>query len=187
MRMISYNDVIRLADKAHREPVHPNKMFPPSAYYRFMRLLAREVQPDVSVVLGVCGGGDCLHLCEGHDHKVYGVDVAYDHAVNILTIRGMYPKFTFVKADSVSYASAIAEESVDILFIDTTHTYEQTMAEYRAWLPNMTTHGIILLDDLYRNGMQQAWDEIVGSAKIRRDDLHIGGAPDEGGFGIVLL
>lgn len=186
--MISREIIIKLADKAWMEPIYRNDIFPPSVYYRFMKLLAREVQPQISVVLGVCGGGDCLHLLEGHKHKVFGIDIAWDHPIQISHIHSVHgDDFSFLNMDSVQASIAFDPNSVDILFIDTTHTYEQTMLEHKIWRDKVRQPGgIILFDDLYRNGMEQAWNEIPGE-KIRRDDLHIGGAPDEGGFGIVLI
>lgn len=186
--MITEQRVIELANQAHKEKIHPNPIFPPSVYYRFMKLLAREIQPTKSVVLGVCGGGDCLHLLEGYPHNVYGIDIAWDHPVQILTIRNAYPdRFTFMQQDSIEAARTFHNGEIDILFIDTIHTYEHTMAEFNAWRWRMKIEGIVLLDDLFRDGMQNAWDEIPGRAKIRRDDLHIGGGMDDGGFGVVLI
>lgn len=186
--MLTEQRIIELANKAHKEPINSNPIFPPSVYYRFMKLLVREIKPEKSVVLGVCGGGDCLHLLEGYPHSVYGVDVAWDHPVQILTILGYYPdNFIFLKMDSVEAATQFADAEVDILFIDTIHTYDHTMLEFASWRRKMKPDGIILLDDLFRDGMQQAWDEIPGRIKVRRDDLHIGGGADDGGFGIVVL
>jgi predicted O-methyltransferase YrrM len=186
--MLTEQKIIELANQAHKEKVHPNPIFPPSVYYRFMKLLAREVQPTKSVVLGVCGGGDCLHLLEGYPHMVYGIDIAWDHPVQILTILKYYSSnFVFLRMDSVEASLEFNDGEVDILFIDTIHTYDHTMLEYANWKRKMKPNGIILLDDLFRNGMLQAWDEIPARAKIRRDDLHIGGGADDGGFGIVLI
>lgn len=187
--MITADRINQLADYARKEKPHQNPLFPPSLYYRFMKLLAADIKPTMSVVLGVCGGGDCLYLLEGYKHSVQGIDIACDHPEQINAIHHLHPAmFTFVLMDSVEASIMYKPGEVDILFIDTVHTYERTMLEYHTWLPKMKPNGVILLDDLFRGGMQQAWDEIPGSAKIRRDDLHIsGGAPDEGGFGIILL
>jgi hypothetical protein len=186
--MITQDRIIQLMDQAPRVIPHPNRNFPPSLYYRFFKLLTAEIKPKLSVVLGVCGGGDCLYMLDGHSEgQVHGIDVAYDHPVQILTIKGLHPNFKFVKGDSIESAKDYANKSVDLLFIDTIHLYEHTMAEYNAWKPKMVDAGIICLDDLFRDHMQRAWDEIPGRAKIRRDELHIGGGFDDGGFGVILL
>jgi len=171
------------------EPIYPDPRFPPSLYYRFFRLLAAHVQPRYSVELGVCGGGGSLHLALGWPYgRVIGIDLGDEfYAEQIEHIRQTCPNFTFWQVDSVFAASCVGDIRVDILFIDTTHTYEQTMAEFNAWLPLMQPGGIVMLDDLFRPGMDRAWEEVQGD-KIRLDRLHVGGGgADTGGFGVVLL
>jgi hypothetical protein len=34
--------------------------------------------------------------------------------------------------------------------------------------------------------MLQAWEEIPGE-HIRMDELHIGGSPEDGGFGVIVI
>jgi hypothetical protein len=166
---------------------YPNKMFPPSPYYRFFEVMAQNLKPSLSVVLGVSGGGDCLHLARGwSDGTVVGIDHVNDHPANIRYILDRHPNFLSVIGDSVELANSINRlyGPVDILFIDTVHTYEQTMKEYNAWQPYLSDKSIVCLDDLFRpEGMQQAWDEMP-EPKLRLDMLH-DGAEFGGGFGVV--
>jgi hypothetical protein len=69
--------------------------------------------------------------------KVIGVDIAADHPENINFIIGQCSNFEFQLGDSVEAAKKIYEKYglIDILFIDTTHTYGRTMAEFWAWHP----------------------------------------------------
>lgn len=163
---------------------YPNEMFPPSPYYRFFEVLARNVKPSLSVVLGVCGGGDCLHLAKGWpEGVVVGIDYADDHPEHIKYIEDNFPNFYYRVGDSVELAEQM-KQPVDILFIDTLHTYEQTMKEYNAWLPHLSDKAVICLDDLFRKeGMGQAWAEMP-EPKLRLDTLH-DGAECGGGFGVV--
>lgn len=175
-----------LAQKALNERPFPETMFPPSAYYRFLKHLAAEMKPTLSVVLGVCGGGCCLHLAQGHSMgRVVGVDDAFDHPEHITYIKQNYANFTFWLGDSVYSAPEIAKDfgPVDILFIDTVHTYQRTMSEYDTWRPYLSNRAVVCLDDLYRPGMLQAWNELP-APKLRLDALH-DGAEDGGGFGVL--
>ena len=177
-----------LAQKSLIERPFHMTMFPPSAYYRFLKHLAAEMKPALSVVLGVCGGGCCLHLAQGYGRgRVVGVDEAYDHPEHITYIKQNHANFTFWMGDSVYSASEIVKDfgPVDILFIDTVHTYERTMAEYDTWRPYLSSGAVVCFDDLYRPGMQQAWDELP-EPKVRLDELH-DGAEDGGGFGVTWL
>ncbi len=163
-----------------------NKNFPPSPYYRFLRVAAENIHPNLSVELGVCGGGGSLHLAMGWpDGMVIGIDNQDDHRPNINYIETKYNNFVFFIDDSITKAKWIYNTygEVDILFIDTTHTYEQTMAEYNAWKSYMNNTGIICFDDLLRPSMPQVWSELP-EPKLRLDHLH-DGAENGGGFGVI--
>lgn len=166
---------------------YPNKNFPPSPYYRFMQVLAQNVHPKLSVELGVSGGGGSLHLALGWvKGEVVGVDIVNDHLKNIDYVMQRCVNFHMWVGDSVKLAESIYEKygEIDILFIDTTHTYDQTMKEYNAYKPFLSKNAIVLLDDLFRpEGMEQAWEEMP-EPKLRLDMLH-DGAENGGGFGVV--
>lgn len=180
--------MIALGEAAKFSPVYHDKRFPPSLYYRFLRVLASAKRPLVSVELGVCGGGGSLHLALGHpEGKVYGVDVANQWPDNIDHVQQTCPNFIFIREDSKQFAKGMMPNAfVDILFIDTVHTYEATLAEFEAWQPKLARNAVVVLDDLFRVGMDKAWAELPGE-KIRMDYLHIGGSPTDGGFGVILI
>jgi predicted O-methyltransferase YrrM len=197
MKRLDRFQVERLAARVEKVPVYPDPRFPPSLYYRFLYLLAQEAQPEISVELGVCGGGGSLHLALGWPKGiVVGVDVSNDYPDQIKHIMDTCDNFEFVREDSlklvdIMYSSSpfryVLAPRVGILFIDTVHTYEQTCDEWDSWRPLMHPNGIVVLDDLFREGMQEAWDALPGRDKIRLDYLHIGGAPTDGGYGVILL
>lgn len=163
-----------------------SKLFPPSPYYRFLGILARELKPKVSVVLGVCGGGDCLHIALGNpDGQVVGVDYQYDHPDQIKHIESVCTNFRFYHGDSVESAKKIHDifGDVTLLFIDTTHTYEQTHKEIAAWEPFLAKSHIICFDDLFRKEMDGFWEGLT-EPKLRIDNLH-DGSESGGGFGMI--
>jgi predicted O-methyltransferase YrrM len=153
------------------DPENDKVTFPPSPYYRFLKLLAEEIQANLSVELGLCGGGGSLHLAMAGG-QVIGVDVALDYEDNIRWIRRNYPNFKFFHGDSVMAAPYIYGNfgEIDVLFIDTTHTYEQTIREYFAYRPYLSDNAVVCLDDLFRPGMDLAWDEMP-ETKARLDFL----------------
>lgn len=175
-----------LAQRALIERPYYNPLFPPSPYYRFLKLLAAEIKPKLSVVLGVCGGGDCLHLAQGYSlGVVVGVDISHDHPEHIQYIKQNHANFHFWLGDSVEAARLIFNDygPVDILFVDTIHEYQRTMDEFHAWQPFLSDKAVVCFDDLFRPGMSQAWRELP-EPKVRLDELH-DGAQDGGGFGVV--
>lgn len=178
-----------LAQQALIDSVYPSPLFPPSPYYRFLKRLAEHLQPSLSIVLGVCGGGCCLHLSLGNPNgKVVGVDYAYDHDEQIRHIYKACPNFTFWQGDSVEDSGRIVFDfgKPQILFVDTTHTYERTMLEFEAWYPYLSNRQgdwVMCFDDLFRPGMDKAWNELP-EPKVRLDALHTG-AENGGGFGVI--
>jgi predicted O-methyltransferase YrrM len=159
--------------------------FPPSPYYRFLALLAKEMNSGLSVELGLCGGGGSLHMAMA-SQQVVGVDVALDYEDNIRWIKRNYPNFKFLHGDSVQAAPWIYGNfgEIDVLFIDTTHTYEQTISEYFAYLSYLSDKAIVCMDDLFRPGMDLAWEEMP-ETKVRFDFLHPSQSPTDGGFGVI--
>jgi predicted O-methyltransferase YrrM len=167
------------------DPTNEKVTFPPSPYYRFLKLLAEHMQSRLSVELGVCGGGGSLHLAMASS-IVIGVDMALEYEDNIRWIKREYPNFHFLHGDSVDNARNIGNAfgEIDLLFIDTTHTYEQTMAEYNAYKPFLSDRAVICLDDLFRGGMDRVWAEMPEN-KVRLDFLHPSQSPTDGGFGVI--
>lgn len=168
------------------DPTNDKVTFPPSPYYRFFYLYAKRFQPGLSVELGVCGGGGSLHLAMAGG-QVVGVDITYEeYWDNVRWLAKHYPNLQLFEGDSLVLAPQIyaAYGKIDFLFIDTTHTYDQTMAEYDTYRPYLNKGSIICLDDLYREGMIKAWDEIPGQ-KVRLDFLHPQQSPTDGGFGLI--
>lgn len=177
-------DLIReYRDKALRMSPYPNPNFPPSLYYRFLRVLTQELKPDLAVELGVAGGGGSLHMCLGcQDTIVVGIDIIKEMPDNINYISLRCPNFEFWLGDSVELAKDIYEEHgpVDLLFVDTIHTEARTWQEYNAWLPYLGDNAIVCFDDLLREEMGTFWDDL-SEPKLRLDNLH---DISEGGFGV---
>jgi predicted O-methyltransferase YrrM len=181
-----------LAEQARDEGIHPNPSFPPSLYYRFFKLLARDMKPELSVELGVCGGGGSLHLAIGYSEgSVIGVDIQDDYPPNTRYILENHPNFLFLEMDSVK-ASKTFSNPIDILFIDTDHRYEKTLIEFEAYQPLMRKGGVVIFDDILRHhpddvfSMEDAWNTIPGD-KVRLDFLHEGDYPHGGGLGVTIL
>jgi predicted O-methyltransferase YrrM len=176
-----------LAQKALNEAPLNNDLFPPSPYYRFLKCLAEERKPQLSVELGVSGGGGSLHLALGNlAGKVVGVDIAPIPKPQLDTITAMVgDTFYFWHGNSCRVAVHVNQwfGDVDILFIDTTHTYEQTMNELNAWKPFLGHDAIVCFDDLLRPEMKGLW-EVLPEPKLRLDKLH-DGAEKGGGFGVI--
>ena len=170
---------------------YPDTRFPPSPYYRFLRVLAGNLHPRLSVELGCGCAGASLGLAMGwQEGVVVGVDRVNEYPECIEHVSGKFPNFRFRRGDSVELAPEIYNEfgEADILFIDTVHTYEQTWREFKGWRPFLSDRAVVCLDDLFRPGMDRVWKELPGE-KLRIDELHSGGevvdGVGDGGFGVI--
>lgn len=181
------NILAKLYRESFDQPPLNNPLFPPSIYYRFLQTLAQQLKPGLSVELGVSGGGGSLHLALGYpEGDVIGIDIAPIPQPQLTTIIEMAGNnFYFWLGDSVDIAPDIYKwfGEVDILFIDTVHTREQTWQEYNAWKPYLSDRAIVCFDDLLRPEMRGFWEELP-EPKMRMDKLH-DGAENGGGFGVI--
>ncbi len=160
----------RWAAQAFAAEPYPDDRFPPSPYYRFLRVLAAKLKPELSVELGVSGGGGTLYLALGWPGgQVVGVDIEEygpDHPLRarIDHVRAMPNVTLLTGCDSIAAVGEVGRLfpglKVGILFIDTVHTRERTLAEYRAWQPLLAERSAVCLDDLDRPGMKDAWGSL---------------------------
>lgn len=163
-------------------------LFAPSLYYAFFERLTKKMKFHTSVVLGVCGGGDVYHLCKGNkDGTVIGVDIQRDHLPQIEFIEANFKGFQFWHGDSVESAPKIYQRvgPIDFLFVDSSHTTEQAIQEFEAYLPFLTPNAVVAFDDLLNSEMTGLWESLP-DPKVRMDFLH-DGAVNGGGFGILLF
>jgi SAM-dependent methyltransferase len=99
--------------------------------------------------LGVRGGNSTAALLAGVEERggtVWSVDV---DPVSGTIFEG-HPHWRFVLADSRDAAAVEAEGlsgELDVLFVDTLHTYEQVRDELRTWGDRVRPGGILLFHD----------------------------------------
>lgn len=99
--------------------------------------------------LGVRGGNSTAALLAGveaHGGAVWSVDVDDASA----SIFDGHPQWRFVLADSRDVAAVEAHGltgELDVLFVDTLHTYEQVRGELRAWGDRVRAGGVLLFHD----------------------------------------
>jgi predicted O-methyltransferase YrrM len=80
-------------------------------------------------------------------------------------------KYKSIKAASKTASKKFADESLDVVFIDLTHTYEAVKEDIELWLPKVKKGGYIAGDDYHQNwqGVIQAVDELLPNRTLIDD------------------
>ena len=108
---------------------------------------------------------DCVDTWEGtameHDHDTHVQNnTLYEHFLNNMKpVEGYY---TPLRKTSVEAASLYQDGSLDFVFIDAGHTYEDCSADIHAWMPKLKPSGLFAGHDYgAAEGVKRAVDELI--------------------------
>ena len=74
-----------------------------------------------------------------------------------------------VVMESVQAAKQYGDRSLDFVFIDAAHDYQNVKADLEAWLPKIKPAGLLAGDDFYHQGVKRAVTERFGeSVKLQQ-------------------
>ncbi len=159
---------------------------PCGPYYRFMYHLAKKMSPALVVELGSYRGGSTAYLAKGAPGaKVIAVEPFPQPEFN--DVLRECPNIDWRKDTSLSkdVLDSAPNKSIDLCFIDTVHSEEYAIPEYKAWGSKMKPGGVMLFDDISIDDlMVKAWAKIQtmdDREKISLPSLHYSG------FGAILF
>lgn len=145
-----------------------------SIYYRFLYRLVKTMRPRLTVELGTYRGWSTAHMAAAYPlGRVISVDInrkapeAQGPFVDDVVKK--YPNIEFfeVPTESAVVLDEVADESVDLIFVDAAHEAAQVERELRVWLPKMKKGGILLFDDVDR--IRAFWDGLKLSKRLLPD------------------
>jgi hypothetical protein len=129
----------------------------------FAFALVETLRPNTVVELGTYSGSSLAAFCQaveaaGLDTQCYGVDtwegdahISYDESVYRQLsqyVESTYPGIAhLVRARFEDAVVQFADQSIDLLHIDGTHTYEAVSGDYHTWLPKVSDRGVVLFHD----------------------------------------
>lgn len=183
----------QLRDHAHQQTEgkdHPLGWFSDDEG-RFYLDVVRRHPNGILVELGIHLGRSLSYIlqsCRELDVKIHAVDLwidvapdAIDEKVDWIGGSHRWERFNknlermggkgyvnVIRMDSVEAAEQFKDNSVDVVFIDTLHTYERTKKELKAWWPKLKKHGEMLGHDYSKNdpGLVKAVDERFGKPDL---------------------
>lgn len=149
--------------------------------YWLVRHVAIIKRNPVIVDIGVANGDSTraiLCACNDVEHRLTSIDYE-DCRMSMINMTHKFRleipsnhRWRFIHEDSVKAAENWKGSPVDFLFLDTCHTYPETLYELDAWHNNMAEDGIIAghdfgLPDAPRDGVEQSVLEFQRDRKGR--------------------
>lgn len=152
-------------------------------------------RPGARVIeLGVRTGNSTaafLAAAEAWHGDVWSVDCEFPQ------VPEHWPRLPFwhllVADDLSAEALAFCPDNVDVLFIDTSHYYEHTLAELRAYVPRVRPGGTVFIHDTKAEGTRfypPGWPEVSQALNAWSTETgipwhEIPGGPDSPGLGVI--
>jgi predicted O-methyltransferase YrrM len=150
-------------------------------------LLANMPEDGTFVELGAWLGKSSAYLCDKAINQNITIIDSWKGSPNELTTThklatevDIYELFlenmgtrnyNVIKGTSKVAAKMFLNESLDVVFIDLTHTYEAVKEDIKLWLPKVKKGGFIAGDDYHQHwqGVIQAVDELLPHATFIDD------------------
>jgi len=188
-------------DTRYQWQMHNNAVEWP--YYRFFYYLSKVYKPSIVVELGGWQGTAAAHFAAGNpDTQVFTIDhhtdpgddynrmkmlEACERYSNIQYLQGWTnPELTESQKDKHSLGNApnalpSVPHGIDILFIDSWHTYDNAMLDWKYYKPLLNSPALVICDDIQDGevlnspiyGMLRFWRE-MSQPKFLNGNLHPG-------------
>lgn len=130
--------------------------------------LAKDIGAKTIVELGVRWGNSTVALlvhCHYNDAHLYSIDIEDCHvARSIINALGLAQYWTFAQCNDVDYIKKWKikdDNTIDLLFIDTDHTYDLTKKELEEYSPYIRKGGVILFHDSYMEGVKGGYTDFL--------------------------
>lgn len=131
-------------------------------YYLYLSRLVRELHPKRVVELGTDIGRSAAFIMTTlpAEAEFLTVEIGSQPRKDLELFRDD-PRLRIVQGSSIEPRVYQPVRDVDLLFIDTDHTYGQISEEWRIWRPRLSPNAVVVLDDIHLNeGMDRFWNGI---------------------------
>lgn len=184
---VSLQELRSLSDNLHTIPDDrpqwlkemPYVTQPGSSYYQFIYELVKRHRPARVLEIGIDKAGSTMCLSYGNPSgKVWSMDISKESCENArrLSREHNITNLSIIQGDSLKAPERSGwEDKVDLLFLDSWHSFDQVYREYVLYRSTVKEGGIILFDDIrYSKEMAVAWD-LIPDPKIDLSELHHSG------------
>ena len=137
---------------------------------------ALQARPSTIVELGVRGGESTFAF--ERVARLAGADLVSVDAEEP-TYATDYEHWWFVESDDLAFAEGFekwceensVDPAIDVLFVDTSHRYEHTVAEIDRWFPHLADDAVVLFHDTNMGHVFRRKDGTVGLSPNRGRDV----------------
>ena len=155
-----------------------------SPYYSLMYILAGTIRNGLLVELGVESGRGLVSMAVANrSNFVVGFDSHY-HPELTQNLRQVASNTRFFNLSSMPVPDIITKQSglIDLLHIDTEHSYSMARAEFEAYQPYLAKGAYVLFDDLHAqdDDVLRYFNEL-DYEKVQDDRLH-----PSCGYGVII-
>lgn len=151
-------------------------------FHKFYDRIAKQLPNDCKICeVGVADGQSALYLASklnelGKTFTLYMVDnLDYGKYIQLCTIyeniiqSGLGGSIKVIPKDSIEASKDFNDGYLDFAFIDSSHLYEPTKLEIKAWYEKVKDEGIISGHDAYDANVYRAIKEVIPQTFTRTD------------------
>lgn len=146
-------------------------------YYLYLARLVRELRPRLVVELGTDIGRSAAFIMTQlrGDAEFVTIEIGSQPRTDLAACQGD-PRLRIVEGGSLDPRVYGNLSSIDLLFIDTDHRYEQIFAEWGIYQERLSPGAVVVFDDIHLNeGMERFWAEVSGQKVDAGKDIHFSG------------
>lgn len=156
-----------------RDTDHPLAM-----YYRFLYQLAKALKPTWTLETGTRVGLGTAQLAMGCPESTVitlDIDPKTKERIQAHPQIGLLKNVILIMGDSRKAPASFPEacRSFDLIYLDSDHTYDVVMSEFKLYEPMLRPGGVMVFDDIALNPeMRRFWKE-VPAPKVELNFLHV--------------
>jgi predicted O-methyltransferase YrrM len=144
-------------------------------------LISKHVKPDMVILELGCFAGVSSELFAGHCRKLFCIDqyIPYAEVPDGSIFEGekmfdlmqkRYSNITKIKMSSVAASTFFGNGTLDLVYIDAAHDYDNVKKDIQTWLPKVKRNGFISGHDIIIPGVKQAVSELIGDDILTYSD-----------------
>jgi len=135
-------------------------------YYTFLHKLVKRANSKLVVELGTDKGTSAVFMATATDAIVISIDIDSESLNNLSVVvkdHGLNNLITYLGSSTDQSTIDMIKEygTIDLLFIDTLHTFEQASKEYNLYKPLLSLNALVCHDDTNLDDeMRRYWASI---------------------------